>query len=113
MDRDVWGKADSLYFSRRKCRLMPPKLLPSLRAAVSPERISPAKGKLLRAHNLGMNEGKRFCPKCRAWTMEPAEGILMTEEELMRVEPRPPAFEGRLTPYQCPICSQVGYEPVV
>jgi hypothetical protein len=45
--------------------------------------------------------------------MEPAEGILMTEEELMRVEPRPPAFEGRLTPYQCPICSQVGYEPVV
>jgi hypothetical protein len=41
-----------------------------------------------------MSEGKRFCPKCKAWTMEPAEGILMPEEEFKRVEHRPPDFEG-------------------
>jgi hypothetical protein len=68
---------------------------------------------VFQAHNVGMNEGKRFCPKRKAWTMEPAEGILMTKEEFTRVEPGPLAYEGRLTPYHCPICSHVRYEAVV
>ena len=45
-----------------------------------------------------MSEGKGFCPRCRAWGMEPAE--LFEECE-------------RITRYRCPICSHVLYEPVV
>jgi hypothetical protein len=45
--------------------------------------------------------------------MEPAEGIRLTKEEYERVETGPLPFEGRLTPYQCPICSYVGHEPVL
>jgi rubrerythrin len=56
---------------------------------------------------------KRFCPTCKAKTMEPAEGILLTQEEYDRVEPGPLTFAGRMTPFQCPICKHVGYEPVV
>jgi hypothetical protein len=48
-----------------------------------------------------MSEGKRFCPKCKAWTMEPAD------------EPVPLVFKGKMTPYKCSVCSHVLYEPVV
>jgi hypothetical protein len=51
-----------------------------------------------------ITEVKRFCPRCKAWTMEPAEGILMTKDDFTRVEPGPLAFEERLTAYRCPIC---------
>jgi hypothetical protein len=60
-----------------------------------------------------MSEGKRFCPKCKAWTMEPAEGILRPEE-YERVEPGPPLIcKGRITPYHCPVCKHLGFEPVL
>jgi hypothetical protein len=60
-----------------------------------------------------MNEGKRLCPICKAWTMEPAEGILVSPEEYERVEPGPPLiFEGRIAPYHCPVCKHIGFEPV-
>jgi hypothetical protein len=63
---------------------------------------------------VGMSEGKRFSPKCKAWTMEEAEEILTAKEEFTRVEPVGPlAFERRLTPYRCPICTHVVHEPVV
>jgi hypothetical protein len=47
-----------------------------------------------------MSVGKKFCPKCKAWNMELAEGIVLTKQEFTRVEPVPLAFEGRLTPYR-------------
>jgi hypothetical protein len=61
-----------------------------------------------------MSEGKRFCPRCKAWTMEPAEGILVSPEEYERVEPGPPLiFDGFITPYHCPICKHLGFESVL
>jgi hypothetical protein len=60
-----------------------------------------------------MSEEKKFCPACKAMTMEPAEGILLTEEEYERVEPGPLVFEGRMTPFQCPVCKMVRFEPVL
>jgi hypothetical protein len=61
-----------------------------------------------------MSEDKKFCPKCKAMTiMEPAEGIQISPEEFERVEPGPLAFEGRLTPYQCPVCKHLAFIPVL
>ena len=62
-------------------------------------------------HNVGMSEDKKFCPNCKAMTMEPAEGTLITPEQLSQMEPGPPVFEGRLTPYQCPVCLHFAYQP--
>jgi hypothetical protein len=61
---------------------------------------------------VGMSDDKKFCPACKAFTMEPAEGILLTPEEFNRLEPGPLVFEGRMTPFKCPVCSFIGYEPV-
>ena len=58
-----------------------------------------------------LNENKTFCPKCKALTMEPAEGILLTKEEFEGVATAL-TFAGRLTPYKCPVCSFTIYEPV-
>jgi hypothetical protein len=41
-----------------------------------------------------MSEEQKFCPICKAMTMEPAEGILITPEELSQMEPAPLVFEG-------------------
>jgi hypothetical protein len=61
---------------------------------------------------VGMSEEKKFCPKCKAMTMEPAEGIHITPEELNQMGAEPSVFEGKLTPYQCPICLHFAYQPV-
>jgi hypothetical protein len=42
-----------------------------------------------------LNENKTFCPRCKALTMEPAEGILVTKE----IATGPLTFAGRLAPY--------------
>jgi hypothetical protein len=60
-----------------------------------------------------MSEDKKFCPKCKAMTMEPAAGILISQEEFERVEPGPLVSEGRLTPYQCPVCKHLAFIPVL
>jgi hypothetical protein len=60
---------------------------------------------------VGMSEEKKFCPKCKAMTMEPAEGTVITPEELNQMESAPLVFEGKLTPYQCPICLHFAYQP--
>ena len=60
---------------------------------------------------VGMSEEKKFCPKCKAMTMEPAEGTVITPEELNQMESVPLVFEGKLTPYQCPICLHFAYQP--
>jgi hypothetical protein len=57
---------------------------------------------------LAWSEGKRFCPKCKAWTME---GLKQAQPD--QTEPAPQALEDRLTFYQCPVCLYVGYEPMV
>jgi hypothetical protein len=54
------------------------------------------------------SEGKRFCPKCKAWTME---GLILKQHD--RMEPVPQVLGDRLTFYQCPVCLHVGYEPVL
>jgi hypothetical protein len=59
-----------------------------------------------------MSEDKKFCPNCKAMTMEPAEGVVITPEELSQMEPASPVFEGKLMPYQCPICLHFAYQPV-
>jgi hypothetical protein len=64
------------------------------------------------AHTCGMSEDKKFCPNCKAMTMEPAKGVAITPEELNQMEPGPPVFEGHLTPYQCPVCLHFAYIPV-
>jgi phage FluMu protein Com len=59
-----------------------------------------------------MSEDKKFCPKCKAVTiMEPAEGIQISPEEFERAVVTPLAFEGRLTPYQCPVCKHLAFIP--
>jgi Phage integrase family len=63
------------------------------------------------AHNVGMSEDKKFCPNCKAMTMEPVEGTHITPEQLSHMEPGPPVFEGRLMPYQCPVCLHFAYQP--
>ena len=39
------------------------------------------------AHTCGMSEDKKFCPNCKAMTMEPVEEPLLAPEELNQVEP--------------------------
>ena len=56
-----------------------------------------------------LNENKTFCPRCKALTMEPAEGILVTKE----IATGPLTFAGRLAPHKCPVCSFTMYEPVL
>ena len=56
------------------------------------------------------SEGKRFCPKCKAWTME---GLILKQAQHDRMEPAPQVLDDRLTFYQCPVCLYVGYEPMV
>ena len=51
-----------------------------------------------------MSEDKKFCPNCKAMTMEPAGRASVNPEELNQMESAPLVFEGRLTPYQCPVC---------
>jgi hypothetical protein len=63
-------------------------------------------------HTCGMSEDKKFCPHCKAMTMEPAEGVAITAEEVKQMEPGQPVFEGHLTPYQCPVCLHFAYIPV-
>jgi hypothetical protein len=62
---------------------------------------------------VGMSEDKKFCPKCKEMTLEPAEGILISPEAFERVERAPLAFEGRLTPYQCPVCKHLAFISVL
>jgi hypothetical protein len=59
-----------------------------------------------------MSEDKKFCPTCKAMTMVPAEGTLLSPEELKQMELVPDVFEGKLTPYQCPVCLHFAYIPV-
>jgi hypothetical protein len=59
-----------------------------------------------------LSEDKKFCPTYKAMTIEPAEGILITQEELSQMDPAPLVFEGTLTPYQCPVCLHFAYHPV-
>jgi hypothetical protein len=58
-----------------------------------------------------MNDAKKMCPKCKTMTMEPAEGVILTEKEYQRMEPGPVVFKGRHIPFQCANCKYVGYEP--
>jgi hypothetical protein len=67
---------------------------------------------LTSAHTRGMSEDRKFCPNCKAMTMEPAEGSLLTQEELDQVDPALRVFEGRLVPYQCPVCLHFAHVPV-
>ena len=55
-----------------------------------------------------MSEDRKFCPNCKAMTMEPVREPLLTAEELNHVEP---VFEGRLVPYQCPVCLHFAHVP--
>ena len=58
-----------------------------------------------------MSEDKKLCPTCKANTMEPVEGILLTKEEYDRVEDGRFVFQGKLTAYRCPVCSTMSYYP--
>lgn len=54
-----------------------------------------------------MSNDRRFCPTCKAMTMEP-----LMKEEYERFESGPFVCEGRLVPFECPICKHVEYEPM-
>jgi hypothetical protein len=58
-----------------------------------------------------MSEDKKFCPKCKAMTMVPAEGHQLTPEDLEQMA-QAGVFQGKLTPYQCPVCSHFAHMPV-
>jgi hypothetical protein len=62
---------------------------------------------------VGMINERKFCPTCKAFTMEPADGMPLTKEEYDRVEVGPLVFQGKLKIYQCPVCTYVLYEPVL
>ena len=83
-----------------------------LRSGISTERTFHQYGHHPGCIIVGMSEEKKFCPKCKAMTMEPAEGIHITPEELNQMGAEPSVFAGKLTPYQCPICLHFAYQPV-
>jgi hypothetical protein len=54
---------------------------------------------------------KKFCPKCKANTMQLADGIPLTKEEYLRVEDGPFVFKDKMTVYECSVCSFRRFEP--
>jgi hypothetical protein len=60
------------------------------------QRVLEATLAIVWAHTMGRSVIRDF-PKMQAWTMEPAEGIVLTKQEFPRVEPVPLAFAGKST----------------
>jgi len=54
---------------------------------------------------------KNFCPRCKALTMELADGIPLTKEEYVRLEDGSFVFKDKITVYQCSVCSFMRFEP--